>query len=441
MKRFCILLSVVFFTCLVCASSLSEEEFNVFIGVKWGDSVEKVQSVLGTGEINDSFGPVILRYRNIKFVSNKGQAILTFDDTGLYMISISIVDLTSDVDIQKSYVDAFSAEYGTPIRTDDGYMDYNGVIKEKADGEFYYWKPDEHTGIFIRNGSSLTADMTFVSIKNKAVQGKNEFQVGKVTSSDEFNYGSDGKEVKINAFIGVSTDIVIPDSIDGIPVTMIGEKAFADNKNIHSVYIPESIKLIEQEAFYKCENLETVCIPSSVTELPDGCFLLCNKLKNVYGLENVYVVGTYCFQYCDSFTDELIFAHDITLRWGAFEDSGIMGISFFSGKADVEMNVFGDSEIRYCYIDKKCNFSFVPYDITIEYGQFHQCENLKTVIIPKTVQKIPENVFKGCRYVTVYTPEKSPADKYARERFISVNNSEYEQKVKEYAKDEKWTID
>ena len=48
-------------------------------------------------------------------------------------------------------------------------------------------------------------------------------------------------------------DIVIPEAIDGYPVTRIGENAFESCKFITSVTIPDSVKYIWRRAFTGCE--------------------------------------------------------------------------------------------------------------------------------------------------------------------------------------------
>lgn len=51
--------------------------------------------------------------------------------------------------------------------------------------------------------------------------------------------------------------IYIPASIDGVPVTSIGN-AFKDNATIKYVSIPATVKMIGENAFYNCANLATI---------------------------------------------------------------------------------------------------------------------------------------------------------------------------------------
>ncbi len=57
---------------------------------------------------------------------------------------------------------------------------------------------------------------------------------------------------------GIGTDVVIPHTIDGYPVTTIKTYAFEHNHTIKSVSIPSSVKTIEWGAFPSCDALEVV---------------------------------------------------------------------------------------------------------------------------------------------------------------------------------------
>jgi len=62
-------------------------------------------------------------------------------------------------------------------------------------------------------------------------------------------------------------DLIIPDTIDGFPVTSIGSEAFADCTGLTSVTLPSSLKSIGDLAFYGCSKLTSLKIPSSVTSI------------------------------------------------------------------------------------------------------------------------------------------------------------------------------
>ena len=65
---------------------------------------------------------------------------------------------------------------------------------------------------------------------------------------------SDGKAI-ITKCSSRATEVVIPDNLNGYPVTEIGSSAFADCTLLKSVTIPESVTIIGDEAFVGCTAL------------------------------------------------------------------------------------------------------------------------------------------------------------------------------------------
>lgn len=308
----------------------------------------------------------------------------------------------------------------------------NGIDVLIYDGEKYHYylhyekEPMEAINI-IASVEELNNEAT-PAIEDVAEDTEN---ASNETDPAEFVYGSDGAQVRINSFIGNSQDIVIPSTIDGLPVTMIGEEAFKDCKNITSVIIPEGVTEIGADAFYGCKNLSSVVIPTSLTYLSRECFMSCYKLTDVKGMENIRTFGSWCFHY-SGLSGELVFNNDTHIMWGAFNDSRVTGVKFISGKIEVECSAFNSAPLRYCYIDEGCDLSFLDYTSATKYGAFYDCEKMTDIIIPASVDHFPPYTFEGCKSLTVYTPAGSTAEQYAKENFVSVNTSAYESKVSEY---------
>lgn len=77
--------------------------------------------------------------------------------------------------------------------------------------------------------------------------------ISDVTATDAvlLKYNKHDTYVEITGFRANETDIVLPDTIDGLPVTTIQEGAFFSSQ-LTSIYIPESVTQIEGAYWWKC---------------------------------------------------------------------------------------------------------------------------------------------------------------------------------------------
>ncbi|MBX3732909.1 MAG: leucine-rich repeat protein [Verrucomicrobiae bacterium] len=73
--------------------------------------------------------------------------------------------------------------------------------------------------------------------------------------------------ITITGYTGTGGDVVIPASINGLPVTSIGIHAFSENQDIRSVVIPDSVKVIEARAFHQCGGLRRVIVGQGVVRI------------------------------------------------------------------------------------------------------------------------------------------------------------------------------
>lgn len=79
-------------------------------------------------------------------------------------------------------------------------------------------------------------------------------------------------------------DIVIPSTIEGVPVREIDKRAFEYCFNIKSIVIPEGVEKVGEWAFNYCYSLERVTLPESIERIEDGLFSECTSLHTInYG--------------------------------------------------------------------------------------------------------------------------------------------------------------
>lgn len=91
-------------------------------------------------------------------------------------------------------------------------------------------------------------------------------------------------QVRILAVTRSEEEIVIPENIEGLSVTAIGEEAFYQNP-CRSVTLPDTLRTIDAGAFYRCYYLEEIRIPAAVTEIGSGAFFRTSSLRNIWVAE------------------------------------------------------------------------------------------------------------------------------------------------------------
>ena len=99
---------------------------------------------------------------------------------------------------------------------------------------------------------------------------------------------------------GISS-LVIPESIDGVPVVAIGERAFRDCSSLNGdVVLPKSIVAIEKEAFMNADGLNgRIYFPQSLKVISDRAFYGCQSLQGDLIIpDSVETIGDEAFSYC-----------------------------------------------------------------------------------------------------------------------------------------------
>ena len=125
----------------------------------------------------------------------------------------------------------------------------------------------------------------------------------------EYELLEDGT-ARLTKYIGTSSDVVVPATVEGYAVSEIGmhtfynyydmehlvisegitkicEEAFYYCTQLTDMQLPDSLQSIEMMAFYGCRNLDNVRIPLGLTSLPAFLFFECTGLTNLEILDNI----------------------------------------------------------------------------------------------------------------------------------------------------------
>jgi hypothetical protein len=116
-------------------------------------------------------------------------------------------------------------------------------------------------------------------------------------------------------------NVTVPGIINSLPVTRIGDLAFADD-DFTSITLPPSITSMGTNVFEGCQYLSCIAIPTNLSSIPEGMFLNCTSLTNITIPDGVTSIGSEAFAGCTSLATVTIPASVTNIGDQAFEGCG-----------------------------------------------------------------------------------------------------------------------
>src|ERR1017187_6472385 len=101
------------------------------------------------------------------------------------------------------------------------------------------------------------------------------------TLQAQFTFTTNNGAITITGYTGTNGEAIIPDSINGLPVTDIGSGAFQQCGSLTNVMIGSNVTTIESLAFYGCTSLPNITIPGSVTNIGGSALNDCPSLMAI----------------------------------------------------------------------------------------------------------------------------------------------------------------
>ena len=204
---------------------------------------------------------------------------------------------------------------------------------------------------------------------------------------------------------------------DDYTCTITGYNGSAANVTIPSTIYGYKVCKIGEGAFYDCSSLEKIIIPDSVNEIcwspMYGCFQKCNNLKEIYigsGFEQS-LFDMYTLSGCNSL-EKIVFSEDNN------HYCSIAGVPFDKSKTSICRYPAGKKDKEYTIPDTVSELSMAD--------EFFYNENLKTIVIPKSVKSIGEYTFGTVDSfpITIKGYKGTAAETYAKEngfKFIEIS--------------------
>ncbi|MEE0470775.1 leucine-rich repeat domain-containing protein [Ruminococcus sp.] len=263
---------------------------------------------------------------------------------------------------------------------------------------------------------------------------------GGKTTDKIFKYSEHNGEIIITGLQeGVATtSIVIPEAIDGMPVTEIYDYAFCGSP-ITDIKIGRNIKVLGKQAFSECKNLKSAIWNCKCNAIPDYCFYRCTKLKH-FDFSTIKKVGQYAFR--ESGLQEVRLPKNIEiLECGTFSRCNGLRSVAWNCKCDAisahcfsecpnltQFDFSGIKKIeRYAFWRSGLQEVFLPKNIEIiSTGTFSRCNGLRSVTWNCKYNAIPSYCFYMCPNLTNFDfagIKKIEQDAFGKSGLISVTLS------------------
>lgn len=186
--------------------------------------------------------------------------------------------------------------------------------------------------------------------------------------------------------------LIIPEEIEGFPVTRIARNAFAEQKNIIEVVLPSTIKEIGENAFYNCAKLEKINFPSGLERI-ENCAFTYTSLLSIYLPATINYYGHSVFYGCIKLSNvELEEGSTIfpSLRSTSIQEvklpSSIKTIMSFAFPSTITEIVLPEGLER------------------IEEWAFDGCENITSIKLPSTIKFLGSCCFEGVPITSLELP-------------------------------------
>ncbi len=210
-----------------------------------------------------------------------------------------------------------------------------------------------------------------------------------------YNFYNNSTELAVtyNAETSYSGNIVIPEAVmykgSYYPVATIGNSAFANDSDLVSIILPNSVRYVDRVAFYDCVKLESITFGRDINGFGQSAFYNCTSLKAVH-ISNLVGWCKVNFGF-DFDNNPLVYAHHLYLNGTEVKDLVIP-----SSITEIPRLAFvGCHSLKSVTIHDKVK--------VIHQDAFESCVNLDSVALPNSSFSIGNSAFRSCSSLTSIT--------------------------------------
>jgi hypothetical protein len=266
--------------------------------------------------------------------------------------------------------------------------------------------------LFVRH--EFLADVIFQSNRfREALAALTLLSTVAIASADQFgDFGytiTNSNAVVITNYTGLGGAVAIPDSIYGLPVTVISSYSFFGKTSLVHVTIPNSVTTIEYFSFLNCSNLAEIIIPNGVTNIGYEAFYACTNATNVSIGTNVAFIDNDVFGACTGLTNLSIPAAVTYIGQSAFEacrnlkSIAVDPLNSTYCSIDGVLLTKDQTTVLLCPQAKAGAYTAPGALTSVAPHAFEACVKITSVVLPDAVTNIGDVAFYECNAVTSVT--------------------------------------
>lgn len=234
----------------------------------------------------------------------------------------------------------------------------------------------------------------------------------------------DDGTVEITKYVGTEEEVVVPDSLGGYKVTVIGEFTFLRIEELKKLTLPEGVTSLGNGAFYECINLVEISMPDSLETIGDYAFWNCRNLKQLNIPCNLRSIGKEVFNFCSGITDICVDKGNTEYRSDGnclINKDGTLVLGCKNSVIPNGVTSIGSYAFAGCGLRK---FKIPNGVSVIKYRAFYGCWALNAIQLPESITEIDDWTFQTCSSLkTVYAKADTYVDTWAKDNNYQVIDS------------------
>ena len=194
-------------------------------------------------------------------------------------------------------------------------------------------------------------------------------------------------------------EAIIPDELNGYPVTRIADGAFAGCTKLWHLVIPDSVTEIGESAFSGCTDLNQVEIADSVKKIGAYAFKDCGSIYHLVLPESLTKIHSYTFKNCINLWKIKIPETVEVIDTGAFYGCVALKTVNLDGggksfKLPDSLETLGESALEGCTAITSLT---IPNGVTeINDRTFKDCTELRKITLHDNLTTIGNEAFRNC---------------------------------------------